>query len=156
MLATTRWWRLRTIPALWATFMTPKYCSRSHLVSEKYSSGDSHALKKLRKIREKAKSHIQLLINTGNSCMWWDNCSRKGPLALLFSDAKKSHKVLVKEFIHNGEWNTKKLRDTFLEDTVEHIRKVNVGKQDISDQAIWDLTENGRYSNKTTQRVQRY
>lgn len=149
ILATKRWWRFKTILSLWAAFMRHKYCLKSHHVSKKNASGDSHAQQKMRKVRDQAEPHIFWLINSGNSSMWWDNWTGKGPLASLLLDTNNIPKVLVKEFIQHGNQNIHKLRGSFLKDIVQIIINVNIGKHDIPDQAIWDLTENGKYSDKT-------
>nr|XP_033516348.1 uncharacterized protein LOC117280711 [Nicotiana tomentosiformis] len=132
-----------TIPSLWANFTTQKYYSRSHTVSKKYAPGDSHAWQNLRKIREKAEPHIHWIVNSGNSNIWWDNWSRKGPFALLFPNERKNPKILVKEYIHNGEWNIEKLSDTIPDDIVDHIKGINIGNQTSPYQAILDLSNNG-------------
>nr|XP_018630427.1 uncharacterized protein LOC108947242 [Nicotiana tomentosiformis] len=148
ILALKRWWRFRTIPSLWATFMKYKYCPRSHSVSKKKTSGDSYAWQKMRKVRDKAEPHILWLINSGNSSIWWDNWTGKGPLAALLPDINNNPKILVKEFIHNERWNSQKLGDAFLEEIVQYIVNINLGNQDIPDQAIWNLTENDKYIRK--------
>ncbi|XP_070055161.1 uncharacterized protein [Nicotiana tomentosiformis] len=82
--------------------------------------------------------------------MWWDNWTGMGHLAsLLPDDTNNNPKVLVKELIQHRNWNIHTLIGFFPDDIVQITMNVNIGKHNIPDQAIWDLTENGKYSNKT-------
>ncbi|XP_019240300.1 PREDICTED: uncharacterized protein LOC109220287 [Nicotiana attenuata] len=115
MLAMKRWWRIRSTSSLWARFISNKYCVRSHLVSNELAPGNSHACNHVLKIRNIAENHIVWQVNSGSSSFWWDNWSLKGPLATPVPDTPKSAKILVGEFIFDGQWNINKLKE-FLPD----------------------------------------
>nr|XP_033513221.1 uncharacterized protein LOC117277902 [Nicotiana tomentosiformis] len=113
-------------------------------------SGNSHSWQKMIQVRDKAEPHIIWHINSRNSSIWWDNWTEKGPLASLFSNANKSSKILIKDFIQDGNWNIQRLKDLFPDELIHHIENINIGKHDLPGQAFWDLTDNGKYSYKTS------
>nr|XP_033517542.1 uncharacterized protein LOC117281802 [Nicotiana tomentosiformis] len=88
-------------------------------------------------------------INSGSSSFWWDNWTLKGHLAGLVNTTRKSHKILVSEFITGGRWDVNKLKNVLPEHLINHILSLDIGTQDKEDKVYWDLTENGKYSNKT-------
>ncbi|XP_070019658.1 uncharacterized protein [Nicotiana sylvestris] len=55
----------------------------------------------------------------------------------------------------NEEWNTNKLEQLLPIHIVQHINTIPRRKQTNNDQAIWNLTENGHYSNASTWHIVR-
>ncbi|XP_070046502.1 uncharacterized protein [Nicotiana tomentosiformis] len=135
---------------MWASFLKHKYCIRAHHVAKQWTSVNSHSWKHLTKVRKIAEQHMVWHINEGNSIFWWDNWTCKGPLANLTPGTYKNPKILVREFIQNGEWNINKLQDILPSSIVQHIKKIEIGNYSLPDKIYWDLSLNGRYSNKTT------
>ncbi|XP_060200827.1 uncharacterized protein LOC132629107 [Lycium barbarum] len=148
-LAMKRWWRFRTSNSLWDNFIKSKYCIRAHVVGKKWASGDSHAWKHMTLVREEAEKHMVWQVNFGFCSFWWDNWTCKGPLAHLVPNTDKSSKLLVKHFISQGKWDTIKLNGILTPQMSDSIRKIEIGNIDKEDQIFWDLTENGKYSNKS-------
>ncbi|WMV14246.1 hypothetical protein MTR67_007631 [Solanum verrucosum] len=109
-----RWWRFRTYPSLWASFLRAKYCKRSHPVSKAIASCDSHAWK------------------------------RKGALAKLSPGHGKSAKISVKQFIVNGDWNIVKLRQLLPDQLINNITGIHIGNNDANDYPMWNSTDNER------------
>ncbi|XP_019252901.1 PREDICTED: uncharacterized protein LOC109231716 [Nicotiana attenuata] len=123
-----RWWRFRTQPSLWTTFLRNKYCKRAHVVAKIPISSDSHAWKSMMKIKKKVEPNIIWKIQAGNSSFWWDNWTGYGALAMVVQDQRKSAKVQAKHYICNGTWDTIKLNDTLPAHIIDTISKNTVGK----------------------------
>ncbi|KAM3396874.1 hypothetical protein P3S68_000386 [Capsicum galapagoense] len=70
-------------------------------------------------------------------------------MAYLIPEASKSSKLPVKNFIKNGKWNTDKLKTILSDHICEHINTIGIGNPNLEDQVFWDLTDCGKYSNKT-------
>lgn len=100
-LAIKRWCRFRTQPSLWADFKRAKYCNRVHPVSKAWTSGNSQACKSLIKAREDTEINIPWIINDGCCSMWWNNCTEKGALAVLYPDKIDNIKANVSDYIGN-------------------------------------------------------
>ncbi|XP_019225854.1 PREDICTED: uncharacterized protein LOC109207401 [Nicotiana attenuata] len=100
-------------------------------------------------VRKNAENHMVWHVNSGDCSFWWDNWTHKGSLAALVPVTNKSPKILVKDFIQNGEWNIHKLKSILPESLVQHIIEIHIGKRTILDKICWDLSEDGNYSNKT-------
>lgn len=43
-----------------------------------------------------------------------------------------------------------KLREVIPTHMVQHILTIEIGRHNINDNLVWDLTENGKYTNKST------
>ncbi|XP_075076726.1 uncharacterized protein LOC142163350 [Nicotiana tabacum] len=127
MLAMKRWRRIRSTSSLWATFIRNKYCVRSHFGSKKIAPGNSHAWSHILKMRDIAENHIVWQVNSGSSNFWWDNCSLNGPLEKLFPDNPRNSKLLVREFISDGQWNTNKLKELLPDQLVQQIQIIPIG-----------------------------
>ncbi|XP_009762590.1 uncharacterized protein [Nicotiana sylvestris] len=149
-LAIKRWWRFRAKPSLLETFLKQKYCVRAHPATKKWASGDSHLWKSMTQARQKAEIHMIWQVNSGSSSFLWDNWTGKGALATEFPEASKSTRTLVNSFIANEKWNEYKLREVIPTHMVQHILTIEIGRHNINDNLVWDLTENGKYTNKST------
>nr|XP_033514261.1 uncharacterized protein LOC117278939 [Nicotiana tomentosiformis] len=110
-LSIKRWWRFRTHPSLWATFLRNKYCKRAHSVSKKFSPVDSHIWKNMLRIRFKVEHNIRWEVQKGNCHFWWDKWISKGALANHVQGGGRSAKMQVKQFMHNEGWNIDKLNE---------------------------------------------
>ncbi|XP_019233381.1 PREDICTED: uncharacterized protein LOC109213985 [Nicotiana attenuata] len=87
--------------------------------------------------------------NSGNSSFWMDNWTGKGALAKVVQGQGKSHKLLVKNFIHEGTWDTNKLVDTIPTHLLDIVTKVDIGNRSLNDFPIWNLAEDGHFNNKS-------
>ncbi|XP_070054097.1 uncharacterized protein [Nicotiana tomentosiformis] len=145
-----RWWRFKTKPSLWADFLRAKYCPRSHPVKKKWISGNSQAWKNLLLARDKAEGNITWLINSDDCNFWWDNWTMTDPLA--YSNANIvtniGNNTSICEFISYGGWDMNKLRNTLTNQMVEVISNINIGQPTDVDDVVWNITEDGQYSNK--------
>nr|XP_016473883.1 PREDICTED: uncharacterized protein LOC107795721 [Nicotiana tabacum] len=145
-----RWWRFKTKPSLWADFLRAKYCPRSHPVKKKWISGNSQAWKNLLLARDKAEGNITWLINSGDCNFWWDNWTMTDPLA--YSNANIvtniGNNTNICEFISYGGWDMNKLRNILTNQMVEVISNINIGQPTDVDDVVWNITEDGQYSNK--------
>ncbi|XP_060210891.1 uncharacterized protein LOC132637887 [Lycium barbarum] len=144
-----RWWRLRNQTTLWGTFLKSKYCRRSHPVGKVAISKDSHGWKSLMRIKDKAEPHMIWKIQKGDSSFWWDNWSGMGALAKILPRPGKSAKLNVNSFILNGEWNINKLNNTLSPHITQYVSNVYIGDNSKSDYPVWNLTENGQFSNQS-------
>ncbi|KAM3263624.1 hypothetical protein P3L10_000618 [Capsicum annuum] len=77
-------------------------------------------------------------------------------MAYLIPEASKSSKLPVKNFIKNGKWNTDKLKTILSNHIAEHINTIGIGNSNLKDQVFWDLTNYGKYSNKTAWNLVRF
>ncbi|KAG5604516.1 hypothetical protein H5410_026008 [Solanum commersonii] len=77
------------------------------------------------------------LTNCGNCNIWWDNWCEKGPLAKLYPDCTYNVVHSVKEYISN----------VLPDNIVHHIGNISIGDENHSDYVIWNLTQDGLYSN---------
>ncbi|XP_070049366.1 uncharacterized protein [Nicotiana tomentosiformis] len=73
----------------------------------------------------------------------------KVPLEAAVPQTTKSTKTLVKHFMVSGKWNLEKLQKTLPDHLVKHIETIDIGRQNLQDQVYWDLTDNGKYNNKS-------
>ncbi|XP_070043075.1 uncharacterized protein [Nicotiana tomentosiformis] len=140
-LSVKRWWRFKTQPSLLATFLNAKYCKRAHLVTKVPTPSDSHIWRYLTKARTKAEPNIIWKIQAGNSSFWWDNWTDKVALAKVVQGPAKSPKLLVKNFIHEGTWDTNKFAATIPPHLLDTVTKVDIGNKNLKDFPIWNLAE---------------
>ncbi|XP_059277590.1 uncharacterized protein LOC132031659 [Lycium ferocissimum] len=144
-----RWWRFRTQSSLWANFLQNKYCKRAHCVTKVAISSDSHTWKSLVKIRAKIEPHIVWKIRSGNSSFWWDNWTGKGALAKIFPGIGRSAKLPVNFFFDNNSWNFAKLLNFLPMQAAQSIAQITIDEQNGTDFPIWQLSDDGCYTNKS-------
>ncbi|WMV28762.1 hypothetical protein MTR67_022147 [Solanum verrucosum] len=69
-------------------------------------------------------------------------------IVIFSSGNSKSVKLIMKqEYISNGNWNMDKLKDVLPDNIVHHIGNISIGDENHSDYVIWNLTQDGLYSN---------
>lgn len=77
-------------------------------------------------------------INTGNRSFWFDNWTGKGMIWPINSEDRRSPKVMVNQFITNGQWDTYKLSDIISPDIIHHIMNITIWNPNEEDQIIWN------------------
>ncbi|KAH0742301.1 hypothetical protein KY290_035344 [Solanum tuberosum] len=80
-------------------------------------------------------------IGDGYISFWWENWTGKGALAKLLHLATKSKKVMVADFIINGNWNELKLGQELPSSIVNDILQIQIYKG--HDKIIWTAEPNG-------------
>nr|XP_016448725.1 PREDICTED: uncharacterized protein LOC107773821 [Nicotiana tabacum] len=133
-----------------------KYYKRAHPVKKLSISSDSHMWKNLMKIKDKADPHIYWKIQAGNSSFWWDNWTGNGPLASLVQKTMKSAKVQVNNFIYNETWDINKLEQLLPINIINIITSLDIGNCHMDDFSVWNIFEDGHFSNKTAWNSCRY
>ncbi|OIT21156.1 hypothetical protein A4A49_63505 [Nicotiana attenuata] len=111
--AAKRWWRFRVENNLWTRFLRAKYCQRSNPISKKLDPKDSNSWRSLLEARNKVDLNIQWKINKGNSL-----------------------NTNVSNFLNNHGWNIELLKDTVPQEVVYEVKHINIGQNDIQDQAV--------------------
>lgn len=56
-------------------------------------------------------------------------------------------KAKVMDFLRNNRWNVQKLYNTFPSHVALYITSIELGNEEIKDYVIWNVTEDGHYSN---------
>ncbi|XP_060202996.1 uncharacterized protein LOC132631439 [Lycium barbarum] len=148
-LTVKRWWKFREDKSLWADFLMAKYCPRMHLVGKKWVAGNSQAWKHLLWAREKSERYISWKINNGSCSFWWDNWTEIGPLAQICPNdmTRSDSKNKVHHYMEDHIWDVRKLYTSLPSQIVLHIISIDIGVEGRKDYAIWNNTEDGRFSN---------
>lgn len=107
--------------------------------------------------RDIAKDHIKWNINSGNSNFWWDSWSSLGPLAKIpqVNFEGNMENCHVKDFIRDGTWDEDKLAAILPRQIILYIIDTEIGDPNLIDDAIWNCSEDGQYSNKSAWHITR-
>ncbi|XP_060178282.1 uncharacterized protein LOC132608243 [Lycium barbarum] len=62
---------------------------------------------------------------------------------------KYNYKKKVKDFVDNNTWNAQKLYNTLPSDIALHIISIALGQKEKKNYAIWNMTDDGHFSNGT-------
>nr|XP_016504579.1 PREDICTED: uncharacterized protein LOC107822538 [Nicotiana tabacum] len=118
------WWKYRTKPSLWSSFMSQKYCKKINSVVVPWRKG-SHVWRKMLECRDLVEHLI----------IW---------------QPRIVHNVW--DVMDGGEWNTQRLYEILPEEFAEHII-VNLqppAAQGVLDVPVWTLESKGQFSVRTT------
>nr|XP_019068134.1 uncharacterized protein LOC109119692 [Solanum lycopersicum] len=142
-----QWWEFRTKNSLWSKFLKAKYCQRANLVAKKYDSGDSLVWRYLTRNRQAVKSHIKWKIHSGTCSFWWDNWFGNGAIANHCDSIFSLNNSLVSDFLNNGIWKERFVRQNVPPLVVPDILQTNfIYNIDIDDTAVWTPEENGKFT----------
>ncbi|WMV11057.1 hypothetical protein MTR67_004442 [Solanum verrucosum] len=122
------WWNFRTENSLIKQFLEAKYCKRMHPVARKDKPDQSHTWRRLMSIKDRCEPYMIWRIGDGYISFWWENWTGKGALAKLLHLATKSKKVMVADFIINGNWNELKLGQELPSSIVNDILQIQIYK----------------------------
>ncbi|XP_070049838.1 uncharacterized protein [Nicotiana tomentosiformis] len=150
-----RWWRFRTQPSLWSSFLQAMSCSRKHHVARKNYANTSHEWKNLMRINKKAKPNMIWKLQAATCSFWWDNWIEKGSLTNLCHNVRTPAKTPVKNFIQNNQWNIDNLQRIVPTHMVQQILKIEIGPSSQPDFTIWNLSHNRHYSNNSAWQINR-
>ena len=92
------------------------------------------------------KQHIQWNLNSRSCSFWWDNQLGIGPLAQYSTTSNRSSNTIVAEFQTEGQWNWSKLIELAPASQHSYILATKISQQDLPDQAVWKLSNNGVFS----------
>nr|XP_016494773.1 PREDICTED: uncharacterized protein LOC107813966 [Nicotiana tabacum] len=147
------WWKYRTKPSLWSSFMSQKYCKNMNSVVVQWRKG-SHVWRKMLECRDLVEHLIIWQPRMGSSLFWYDNWTGLGALYFLiaqnFGVDESVHNVW--DVVYGGEWNTQRLYEILPEEFAEHII-VNLqppATQGVLDVPVWSLESKGQFSVRTT------
>lgn len=93
--------------------------------------------------------HISWKIQNGSSRFWWDNWTRKRPLAYLSQGTRKSAKTQVNNFIHNGQWDINRLNQVLPSHIPDFIMNIDIDNCLEDDFPVWSISDDGQFSNKS-------
>ncbi|KAK6782003.1 hypothetical protein RDI58_019799 [Solanum bulbocastanum] len=142
-----QWWVFRSKQTLWGDFLKAKYCRRSNPISKKWDTGESPAWKHLMHNKLKVEENIQWKINTGNCSFWWDNWLGVGPLARFSRHSHRLNNKKVADFWINGQWKYRLLTQQAPSCQLANILATEIHIQyGKFDQAIWTLTNDGKFT----------
>ncbi|XP_060178184.1 uncharacterized protein LOC132608126 [Lycium barbarum] len=140
-----RWWRLRVENNIWAQFMMAKYCQRGHVVARNVQGYQSFIWKELLRIKAEAEPHILWRINEAKMSFWWDNWTGLGPLAVHLS-RNNPGSLMVADCLIEDSWDLEFIEKLVPSDICSIIQKVDIGKRDKVDQAIWINNPSGKFT----------
>lgn len=104
-------------------------------------------------IKDRCEPYMIWRIGDGYISFWWENWTGKGALAKLLHLATKSKKVMVADFIINGNWNELKLGQELPSSIVNDILQIQIYKG--HDKIIWTAEPNGKFACKSASRMLR-
>ncbi|KAK6788076.1 hypothetical protein RDI58_016601 [Solanum bulbocastanum] len=146
----------RTSTSLWSNYMGNKYCKKRHpTVSRSVSA--SHVWKKMEAMREEVEHEIWWQLKAGTSSFWFDNWTKQGAFYYTEGESAWDEEIEVKEFIEEGSWNRRKLRDCLSEEMTEPIvNNILPCTSEMNDKAWWMGSSVGNFTVKSAYHLVRH
>ncbi|XP_060211654.1 uncharacterized protein LOC132639201 [Lycium barbarum] len=140
-----QWWRFRTQDSLWSQFLKAKYSPRSHPVTVKWRSGQSHNWKSMANIKEKVEMAIFWNICSGNVSFWYDQWTSLGPLYKLLPTGTVPNRSVIRDAFNGQNWYWNACGDV-PDNIKDHILHMNLKFYDEEDKPCWMKTNSGSFS----------
>lgn len=127
----------------WQSLCRKKYCVDLHPCQVKAKATSSTAFIYMKNISVSTELNIFWILNEERYHLWYDNWTRAGALY---------HKVnvisdhFIFDFVKDGKWEVKHLREWLPTDVVETILYIEIPNNANSDIMVWHTTESGEFS----------
>nr|XP_016467082.1 PREDICTED: uncharacterized protein LOC107789726 [Nicotiana tabacum] len=146
------WWKYRTKPSLWSSFMSQKYCKKMNSMVVLWRKG-SYVWRNMLECRDLVEHLIIWQPRMGSSLFWYDNWTGLRALYFLIPQNFGVDESVrnVWDVVDRGEWNTQRLYEILPEEFAEHII-VNLqppAAQGVLDVPVWSLESKGQFSVRT-------
>ncbi|XP_071923159.1 uncharacterized protein [Coffea arabica] len=123
--------------------MRAKYCQHSHPCMVGVLKGSSYVWRRMLQVREVAEQNLWWLVRLGQCNFWFNNWLGSGPLCQRLQSVSDH---LVVDFVSNGRWNQRLLRQWVPDYIVSEIVSKAVPAGNAQDCVVWELTESGEFS----------
>ena len=99
------------------------------------------------KNKHKVEEHIKWQINSGSCSFWWNDWLGIGALAKYNNNISSFNNDIVKEFLINGNWNERKLRQQVHPLIIPMILNIRFQyHNEDKDIVVWKPTESGNFT----------